>query len=246
AQRASIAVLPFTNISGDSDNEYFSDGLAAELINELAHVPGLKVVAQTSSFAFKGRHEDIRTIAHALGVANIVEGSVRRAGRRVRISAQLIATNDGTHLWSERYDREMADIFAVQDEIARAIATALRVQLSSTLKRYVPRLAAYEAYLKARHCLAAFTRESLPRSRALFEEAVVLDADFAAAHSGLAMALVSLALPGIMAAHTAMPLARAAAISALGIDPASQEAHAVLGMVAALHDFDWNEAEGRF
>jgi TolB-like protein len=246
AQRSSIAVLPFTNMSGDPDNEYFSDGLAEELINELAHVPGLKVVARTSAFAFKGRQEDIRTIAHALGVANIVEGSVRRAGRCLRVSAQLIAADDGTHLWSERYDREMADIFAVQDEIARAIATALRVQLAGTLKRYVPRLAAYEVYLKARHCLAAFTRESLPRSRDLFEEAVALDADFAAAHSGLAMALVSLTLPGIIAAPAAMPLARAAATRALGIEPASQDAEAVLGIVAALHDFDWNEAERRF
>ena len=241
-KKTSIAVLPFTNLSGDSENEYFSEGLAEELINELGHVPGLKVVARTSAFQFKGKQKDIRSIAHALGVANIVEGGVRRAGACVRITVQLIAATDGTHLWSERYDREMVDIFAVQDEIARAIATALRLHLAGTFRRYIPRLQAYEAYLKARHCLAAFTRESLPLSRDFFERAVASDPGFAAAQSGLAMALVSLSLPGITAAHIAMPLARNAAIRALDIDPESQEAQAVLGMVAALYEFDWSRS----
>jgi len=245
-RNASIAVLPFANIGGDVDNEYFSDGLAEELINELAHVPGLKVVARTSAFAFKGKQEDIRNIALALGVENVLEGSVRKAGARVRISAQLIAANDGTHLWSERYDREMADIFVVQDEIAQAIATALRMHLRDRSRQYIPRLPAYEAYLKARYCLAGFTRESLPQSRDFYEQSIALDAGFAPAHSGLALALVSLVLPGITPAHIAMPLAREAANMALEIDPALQEAHAVLGMVAALYDFDWNEAERRF
>jgi TolB-like protein len=244
-QSASIAVLPFANASGDAESEYFSDGLAEELINELAHVPGLKVIARTSAFAFKGKQEDVRNIARALGVENIVEGSVRRAGTRVRITAQLIAAGDGTHLWSERFDREMADIFAVQDEIAQAIAAALRVRLSRT-RQYIPRLPAYEEYLKARHYLAAFTRESLARSKDLYENAIGMDADFAPAHSGLAMALVSLVLPGITPAHTAMPLADAAARRALDIDSLSQEAHAVLGMVAALYHFDWKEAKRRF
>lgn len=245
-KKTSVAVLPFTNLSGDSENEYFSDGLAEELINELGHVPGLKVVARTSAFKFKGKQQDIRSIAHALGVANIVEGGVRRAGARVRITVQLIAATDGTHLWSERYDREMVDIFAVQDEIARAIATALRLHLAGTFRRYIPRLPAYEAYLKARHCLAAFTRESLPLSRDFFEQAVASDPGFAEAQSGLAMALVSLPLPGITAAHIAMPLARNAAIRALDIDPTSQEARAVLGMVGALYEFGWSEAQRQF
>jgi TolB-like protein len=243
---ASIAVLPFTNISGDPENEYFSDGLAEEIINELVHVPGLKVTARTSAFAFKGKQEDIRNIGNALGVANVVEGSVRRAGTRVRISAQLIEASDGTHLWSERYDRELADIFAVQDEIAQAITTALRVHLAGTIRQYTPKLPAYEAFLKGRHCVAAFTHESLPRSKDFYEQAIALDAGFAPAHSGLGMALVCLVLPGITPAHVAMPLARSAAKKALEIDPASQEAHAVLGMVAALYEFDWNEAERRF
>jgi TolB-like protein len=242
----SIAVLPFANMSGDQDNEYFSDGLAEEIINELARVPGLKVIARTSAFAFKGKQEDVRNIATALGVANILEGSVRRTGTRIRITTQLIAARDGAHLWSERYDREIADIFAIQDEIAKAIATALRVKLTNTSRQYIPRLPAYEAYLKARYCLAAFTYESLPRSRDFYEQAIALDASFVPAQNGLAMALVSLVLPGITSAQVAMPLARAAAIKALAIDAASQEAHAVLGMVAALYDFDWNEAERQF
>ncbi len=245
-QNASIAVLPFTNMSGDPENEYFSDGLTEELINELAHAPGLKVIARTSAFAFKGKQEDIRSIGRTLGVAHIVEGSVRRAGSRVRIGAQLIAATDGAHVWSERYDREMADIFALQDDIAQAIATALRLHLTGTSRQYRPSLPAYEAYLKARNCLAAFTRESLPQSKDLFERVITLDADFALAQSGLAMALVTLVLPGITPAHLAMPLARAAATRALEIDPGCQEANAVLGMVAALYDFDWNEAGRRF
>ena len=245
-RNASIAVLPFVNIGGDVDNEYFSDGLAEELINELTHVPGLKVVARTSAFAFKGKQQDIRNIAQALGVENVLEGSVRKAGARVRISAQLIAAKDGTHLWSERYDREMTDIFVVQDEIAQAIVTALRIHLGDRSRQYIPRLPAYEAYLKARYCLAGFTRESLPQSREFYEQAIALDAGFAPAHTGRAQALVSLVLLGVTPAHIAMPLAREAANMALAIDPALQDAHAILGMVAALYDFAWNEAERRF
>src|SRR5262249_50800854 len=145
----SIAVLPFVNMSRDTDDEYFSDGLAEEIINLLAHIQGLKVIARTSAFAFKGKNQDIRTIAAALGVENILEGSVRRAGTRIRVTAQLVIAADGSHLWSERYDREMADVFAVQDEIAGAIAEVLKGKLTPmpTSPRYVPTLAAYEAYL---------------------------------------------------------------------------------------------------
>src|SRR3984885_12880423 len=126
----SIAVLPFANMSADRDNEYFSDGLAEEIINLLAHIPGLKVVARSSAFAFKGKNEDVRRIAETLGVAHVLEGGVRKAGNRIRVTAQLISAADGCHLWSERYDREMADVFAIQDEIASAIAGALQVKIS--------------------------------------------------------------------------------------------------------------------
>jgi len=243
---ASIAVLPFANTSGDKENEYFSDGLSEEIINELSRIPGLKVIARTSAFAFKGKQDDIRKIASALNVAHIVEGSVRRSGNRMRITAQLVAASDGTHLWSQRFDREIADIFAVQDEIARSVAAVLRVHLTCRSRQYIPKLPAYEAYLKARHCLAAFTRESLPQSKDFYEQAIAVDSGFAEAHSGLGMALVSVVFPGITAAHEAMPLANAAARRALDLDPASAEAHAVLGMVAALYDSDWNEAKHRF
>jgi TolB-like protein/DNA-binding winged helix-turn-helix (wHTH) protein len=242
----SIAVLPFADLSGDRENEYFSDGLAEEIIANLSRGPGLKVIARTSAFAFKGKQEDIRKIGQALGVTNVLEGSVRRAGSRVRVIAQLIAAADGSHLWSERYDREMADIFAIQDEIAQAISSALQVQLSGISRPHTPQLPAYEAYLKARHCMASFTRESLASSRQFFERAIALDPSFAEAYSGLAMSILWLVFPGLSPAHESMPLARTAAESALELDPASQAAHGVLGMVAAIYEFDWKEAERRF
>ena len=152
----SIAVLPFANMSRDPDDKYFSDGLAEEIINVLAHVSGLKVIARTSAFAFKGKHEDIRGIARALDVTNILEGSVRRAGSRVRITAQLISAKDGTHLWSERYDRELTDVFAIQDDIASAIAVALQVTLAGT-PAYKPDPRAYRS-IAARAVSSATTR----------------------------------------------------------------------------------------
>jgi TolB-like protein len=242
----SIAVLPFTDMSRDKENEYFSDGLAEEIINKLTRVPGLKVIARTSAFSFKGKQKDIREIAQALGVTNILEGSVRRAGSRLRIIAQLVAAADGSHLWSEAYDREMADIFTVQDEIAQAISSALQVRLSGRPRQYAPQLPAYEAYLKARHCISTFTREALTRSREFFQLSLALDPGFAEAHSGLALSLFTSVFPGLAPAHEAMPLARAAAQRALELDPASQEAQGVLGMIAAVYDFDWKTAERQF
>lgn len=152
--RASIAVLPFADMSPDKDNEYFSDGLAEEIINALAQIQNLKVIARTSAFAFKGQNTDIRRIAETLGVAHVLEGSVRKAGNRIRVTAQLITAADGSHLWSERYDRELAGVFAVQDEIAAAIAGTLKTKLSAgpaPVRQYTPTLPAYEAYLKALH-----------------------------------------------------------------------------------------------
>ncbi len=242
----SIAVLPFADLSGDKENEYFSDGLAEEIINNLARIPGLKVIARTSAFAFKGKLEDIREIAAALGVANILEGSVRRAGSRVRVVAQLIAAADGSHLWSERYDRGMADIFDIQDEIAQAISSALQVHFSITTRSYTPQLPAYDAYLKARYCMAAFTRESLARSREFYERSIALDPRFVDARSGLAVAILTPVFLGLSPAQEAMPMARAAAQSALELDSNSQEARGVLGTIASVYEFDWKEAERQF
>ena len=185
ARQPSIAVLPFTNMSRDADDEYFSDGLSEEIINALVKVPGLKVIARTSAFAFKGQNTDIRKIAEVLGVANVLEGSVRRAGNRIRVTAQLITAADGSHLWSERYDRQMEDIFEVQDEISRAITDQLKVALVG-VKQATRNLEAYELYLKGRHLANQRLPVTVRQAINAFEEAIKLDPEFALAYSGLA------------------------------------------------------------
>jgi TolB-like protein/Tfp pilus assembly protein PilF len=243
----SIAVLPFVNMSGDKEQEYFSDGLAEEIINALTHIPGLRVIARTSAFAFKGKQEDIRRIAEVLGVANILEGSVRKAGNRVRVTAQLITAANGSHLWSERYDRDLTDVFAIQDEIATAIAAVLQVKLllgPTVPRRYKPHPAAYEAYLKARHLWGKLDQESLARSKAYLEQAVTLDPEFALAHCGYADYF--LMMSNFLPAHEVMPRVREEAQKALDIDPSLPEAHAMLGVVADEYDYNWKEAERRF
>jgi serine/threonine-protein kinase len=246
--RPSIAVLPFANMSGDQDNEYFSDGLAEEIINALAQTPGLKVIARTSAFGFKGKQEDIRRIGEALGVAHVLEGSVRRAGNRIRVSAQLIAASDGSHLWSQRYDRELPDVFAIQDEISEAIAAALRVKLAvePAASRYVPNLPAYEALLKARHDAFKYTPEASAHCRQHYQEAIALDPQFPLAFAELGIQILLRALPGIAPARESMPLASAAARRALELDSTLPEAHAALGAVAGVYDYDWKESERRF
>ena len=164
-------------MSRDPDDEYFSDGLAEELINLLAHVPDLKVTARTSSFAFRGKEQDIRRIAESLGVGTILEGSVRRAGTRIRVTAQLINAEDGYHLWSERYDRELTDVFAIQDDIAQAIAGALQLKLVAKADRHTPDVPAYEALLKARHHWRAYLPEAHARAKEYCEQAIALDPD---------------------------------------------------------------------
>jgi serine/threonine protein kinase/tetratricopeptide (TPR) repeat protein len=245
----SIAVLPFANMSRNQDDEYFSDGLSEEIINVLAHIPGLKVIARTSAFAFRGKEQDIRRIAEALGVRNILEGSVRRAGNRIRVTTQLISAQDGSHLWSERYDREMADVFALQDEIAGAIAAVLRIKLAvqpSAARQYTPNLASYEALLQAWHHIAKYTPESMTKAGDYLERAIALDPGYAVAHSALGVYFNILALLGLRPAHEAHPSARAACLKALAIDPSLADALAMLGWIAAAYDFDWKEAERLF
>jgi eukaryotic-like serine/threonine-protein kinase len=247
--RPSIAVLPFDNMSGDKDNEYFSDGLAEEIINALAQLPSLKVIARTSAFAFKGKQEDIRRIAETLGVDHVLEGSVRRAGQRIRVTAQLIAAADGSHLWSQRYDREWADVFAIQDDIAESIVDSLRLKLAlepAALRRHTPNLAAYEALLKARHDSLLYTPEAAERCRKNYEHAIALDPHFAQAYAELGIQFLTRALPGIAPARDTMPLARAAAEKALQLDSCLPEAEAVLAAVAGLYDYDWQESGRRF
>ena len=245
----SIAVLPFSNLSVDKDQDYFSDGLAEDLINLLAQMSGLKVIARTSAFAFKGQQTDIRAIADALGVANIVEGSVRRSGNRIRVTAQLVTAADGSHLWSERYDRQLADVFDVQDEIAAAIAAALRVALAPRVDgapRHTPNIPAYEALLTARHFHWQVRGDSMARAREFYERAIALDPQYALAHTLYADYLFGRTTVGMSPMREVNPLIRAAALRALELDPDLRDAHAPLALVAATHDYDWAEAARRF
>jgi serine/threonine-protein kinase len=245
----SIAVLPFADMSVGKDQEYFSDGLAEEIINALVKVPGLKVIARTSAFAFKGQNTDIRKIAETLGVTTVLEGSVRRSGNRIRVTAQLITAADGSHLWSERYDRELADVFAVQDEISAAITAALHTKLSpqaAAKPRYTPKLPAYEALLKARHFHWKVTAESMEQAKQFYEQAIALDPQYALAQALYADYTFGRTTLGMTPLREAAPFSRAMAQRALELDPTLPEAHSTLGLLAATHDYDWKEAERRF
>ncbi len=244
--QASIAVLPFDNMSADPENEYFADGLAEEILNALAHVPGLKVAARTSSFSFKDKDADIPTIAEALGVRTVLEGSVRKSGDRVRITAQLVNAEDGLHLWSETYDRDLDDIFVVQEEIARAIVEALEVRLATgeaLVERPTESQDAYEEYLRGRFLWNQ--RNNSPESHAAavehLERAVELDPDFALAWAALADACVTSDF------HYASCLekGREFAERALELDPNLGQAHAALGSYHA-HRFEWAAAEQEY
>ena len=241
-------MLPFANMSADKDQDYFSDGLAEEIIHLLAQIPNLKVIARTSAFAFRGRNEDVRRIAQALDVTHVLEGSVRRAGDHIRVTAQLIAASDGAQVWSERYDGDLRDIFDMQDKISAAISRALRVKLSGEAQapRYQPKLPAYEAYLQARHHTARVTPESMELSRKCLEAAIELDPDFALAHVGMAFYWVALTIFGGCPPSQAVAAARAANERALRCDPSLPEAHALLGFLAACFDYDWAAAERHF
>ena len=248
-KRSSIAVLPFTNLSSDPADEFYSDGTSEEIINALSKLEGLQVAARTSSFSFKGRAVEIREIAHKLGVATVLEGSVRKAGDRIRITVQLVNVADGFHLWSERYDREMEDIFAVQDEIARSIAERLRVTLKGAheplVKAGTGNLEAYQFYLKGR-ALAYQRGQGLQRGMEYLKRAVALDAKYALAWAELATACIPLPWYGFMPPQAIFPQAREAAITAIKLDPSLAEAHVALGYVFALCDWKWTNAEREF
>ncbi len=254
----SIAVLPFLNLSSDKENEYFSDGLAEEIINALTHLENLRVTARTSAFVFKGAQQDVRQIGETLRVASVLEGSVRKSGNRVRISVQLIDVSEGNNLWSERFDREMTDVFEIQDEISQAIVAKLKVRLASQsgtfadpahpagpplVKRFTENLEAYNLYLKGRFALYKMTREGLDESRRLFEDAIRLDPNYALAHDGLAHCYYSEGFLGFVAPKEAMPKAKAAVRRAIELDESVAEAHATLGVILALYDWDWAGAE---
>jgi TolB-like protein len=244
----SIAVLPFSNLSTESESDYFSEGLAEEILNALAKVDGLKVTARTSSFAFRGSNRDVRGIGEALGVRAVLEGSVRRSGKRLRATVQLISTVDGCHLWSEQYDRELTDVFAVQEEISRAIVDRLhgRVVVSKLVNKqrvlHAANFESYDAYLRGRHCFPKLTPDTLVRATTFFKEAIALDPEYAPAYTGLARCFFVFAQFGMKPALEMMPQARTAALRATELNPMDSEAHAILGQVAGAFDYDWDEA----
>ncbi len=241
----SIAVLPFVNLSGDKGNEYFSDGLAEEIINALTKVTDLRVIARTSAFAFRGREQDLRTIGARLRVGTLLDGSVRTAGNRIRVGVQLIKVADESHLWSERYDREMTDVFALQDEISQAIANALKVKLSPP-RRQTGSVEAFQSYLQGLYWYQRYTPDSLRRAQESFERALECDPGYAEAHAGLAVFYYGLGALGSKRMNEMAPLAKAAAERALAIDDTLSEAHAVLGVVAGAVEYDWEQAERHF
>jgi TolB-like protein len=232
----SIAVLPFVNMSGDSEQEYFSDGISEELLNALAQIRELRVAARTSSFAFKGQNQDITKIGEQLKVETVLEGSVRKSGMRVRVVAQLINVEDGYHLWSDSYDRDLTDIFAVQDEISAAIVEALRVHLTDSelpKSNQEADIAAYNLYLQARHSLRKRTRDSLQLAVQQYQQALDIDENYAPAWAGIALATQLLNENG----YGDIPLREAAdqaqgyLDTAFSIDPALAEAHAAQALV---------------
>lgn len=245
--RKSIAVLPFANMSGDAENEYFSDGMTEEIVNALTQLRDLRVAARTSSFAFKGTSPDLVDVRTKLKVATVLEGSVRKAGDRLRITAQLIDASSGYHLWSERYDRKLEDVFAIQDEIATAIADKLQVTLATGAREPLVRpptenLEAYDLYLRGRF-LVNQGGEDARKGLGYFEQALSTDPQYALAHAGIAEAYHWLGGTGIFRLKDVLPRAQKAARRALELDETLPEAHFQLGLLAWSHEFDWSNAE---
>jgi TolB-like protein/Tfp pilus assembly protein PilF len=251
APAQSVAVLPFLNISEDPENEFLCDGITEELILGLSQLPGLRVPARTSAFAFKGKQADIRHIAQVLNVAHVLEGSVRKVGARLRITAQLIAVPDGFHLWSERYDRQMTDIFAIQDEITEAIVSALQVKLAKNqnialAQRHAGNAEAYRLYLQGRFHYYQWSGEGFRRSIRFFEEAMALEPTYALAYAGLSLSCLLGWFYGHLSSQLALPRMTAAATRAVEFDASLAEAHTALGMVRFWHGCDVSGAERSF
>ncbi|MSQ99288.1 MAG: tetratricopeptide repeat protein [Xanthomonadales bacterium] len=239
----SIAVLPFVNMSDDKSNEYFSDGLSEELLNLLAKIPQLRVIARTSSFAYKGTTTKIADVARELNVAHVLEGSVRKSGNQVRITAQLIRASDSSRLWSDTYDRSLDDVFAIQDEISAAVVEQLKITLlgaAPAAKETDP--AAYVLYLQARQLFRQGTAEGFEQSIVLYQQALAIAPDYAAAWAGLSESYSRQAGKGLRPFAEGYTLAREAADKALAIDPDNAAAHAELGWIAMSYDGDLSAA----
>jgi len=254
ARLPSVAVLPFLNLSADPDNEFFADGITEDVIAQLSKIRSLKVISRGSVMGFKQREQSLREIGVALGVETLLEGSVRRAGDRVRIVAQLLDAATSRHLWAETYDRQLTDIFAIQTDVALQIAAALRAELSRDEKTRIHReptadVQAYQLYLQGRHCYTRYTEESIRKGIDYFKEAIAGDPGYAMAHVGAALAYAELAAGaggGTLRPDEAYHEGMKAVSTALRLDPDSGEAHAVLGLLRMAHDFDWAGAEAEF
>jgi TolB-like protein/lipoprotein NlpI len=239
----SIAVLPFVNMSEDANNEYFSDGISEELLNLLAKIPELRVISRSSAFSYKGKDIKLAQVAEELNVGHILEGSVRKAGNRVRITAQLIEARSDSHLWSETYDRQLDDIFAIQDEIAATVVGQLKITLLGEAPRAQENNPeAFALFLLARHLARQGTAEDWERSNALYRQALAIDPDYAAAWDNLSANYTNLAGAGFMPVDNGYSLAREAANKALSIDPDYAPAYASLGWIAMRYDNDMEQA----
>lgn len=248
----SIAVLPFVNMSADPENEFFSDGITEEILNALTNVDGLKVTSRTSSFAFKGKNEDIREIGRKLNVNSVLEGSVRKAGDKIRITVQLINSVDGYHVWSEVYNRNLEDIFEVQDEISRKIANKLRERLSlksgaeSLIRTHTNNLDAYNDYLKGIYYFNKWTPEGISKSLLFFKDAINKEEKFVLPYSGLANSYLISALSGMQKPDYAYEEAKRYALLALEMDKSLTEAHISLALVKMFYEWDWDGALDSF
>ena len=250
APKPTVAVLPFSDMSAQKDQDYLCDGIAEEIISALGRAAGLRVVARSSAFQFKGGAHDVRHVGRKLGATAVLEGSVRKAGNRIRIGVQLASVEGGVQIWSERYDREIEDVLAMQDEIAARVAEALQARLAPAATGTAPvqtsDLNAYTHYLKARYYWNRRTEADLDQSLHYFREALRRDPSYARAHAGLADALVTLAVYGAKAPADVVPSARASAKRALELDPTLASAHACLGCIESLHDWSWPAAARQF
>ena len=246
--KTAIAVLPFTNLSTDKEQEYFSDGLTEELLNVLAKNPKLQVTSRTSAFSFKGKKTDIKTIAEKLNVTHVLEGSVRKAGNQLRITAQLIEVATDSHLWSQTYDRQMENIFAVQDDIAASVAGALKVTLEGgqTPKAQQTNPEAYNAYLQGRYFFDRRSKEDLEKAIGYYEQALQIDPNYARAWVGLSEVHSRQADSGYVPVDEGYAKARKEVEKALELDPNLAEAHAQMGWIKRNYDWDWTGADAAY
>jgi TolB-like protein/Flp pilus assembly protein TadD len=247
----SVAVLPFTNMTADDGEQYFCDGLAEELTNALTRLRGLRVIARTSAFAFKGKAVDVREIGRHLSVGAVIEGGVQRSEGRLRITVQLIDATDGAHLWSDRFDRRASDIFAIQDEIAQAVVAALSIKLlgeeeTGLTGRRTRDLEAHDLYLRGRYVAAQRTLEAYTQAIRYFQQASARDPAYALPYAALGSCYCGCGFLGYLAPEDAFPKAKAAAAKALDLDPTLAEAHATLGWAGWAYDWDWLAAENCF